>query len=286
MRLLLGIFVFLIWASVGRYAYVCEIKGLCNYAEEEEARAKTLDLILDDSIVYLKNYDQFIFQDGEVLPKMNENNGAYLDSLASILKSDSLIQLNLVGTYRPTEKGKSSGMFEDLGLARASAIRKLLLDRGISEDRISLDSKMGDGEALIQPIYFKLYTDQEGVLDEYAKIKYTLKDMTFSDANFEKDSPVFKPGEALINYMDSVKMHFEIHENDTLKIIGHCDSDGTDEYNFELGKNRAESAKEYIINYGITAPIVTESKGESEPTVPNDSDENMQKNRRVQFVIE
>ncbi len=289
MRIFLGILVFLVWASICRYGYVCQIKGLCGEKVEEPIEAprhQTLDLILDDSITYLKGYDQFVFRNGLIEPDLNENNGAYLDSLASVMKGDSTIELTLVGLYRSSEKGKRSGIFEDLGLARAAEMRKLLMDRGVKEAMFSLDSRQAAGEELIQPIEFLLTSDKEGTPEEYTKIQFTFTNMTFSDANFEKGSPVFVPGDALQTYADSVKTYLDLNPDKNLTIIGHCDSDGTDDYNLELGKNRAESAKEYFTKLGVVATIKTESKGESEPAFPNDTELNMQKNRRVNFVLE
>ncbi|MFT7603545.1 MAG: outer membrane protein OmpA-like peptidoglycan-associated protein [Saprospiraceae bacterium] len=286
MRLSLGILVFLVWASICRYGYVCQIKQHCDPEPAEALRAKTLDLVLDDTITFLKDYDQFVFREGLIQPGLNDNNKAYLDSLASVMKSDTTIFLTITGRYRLSETGKGSGMFEDFGMARAAEIRKLIAQRDVSEDKISLDSKSGNGEELIRPLEFSLYTDRSGTPDEYAKIKYTFTNMTFSDANFEKNSPVFNPGEALILYADSVKTYLGLNPDNTLTIIGHCDSDGTDQYNLELGKHRAENTKKYFVDLGVTSKIVTQSKGETEPAFPNDSEINMQKNRRVNFVIE
>ena len=287
MRIFLGILVFLVWASICRYGYVCEIKNHCDPKPVEDIRAKTLDLILDDSIIYLKNYDQFVFENGLVQPDLNDNNNAYLDSLASIMKSDSAVFVSITGLYRPSEVGKGFGIFEDLGKARADEIRRLILQRGVSEKQISsLDSKPGVGEDLVQPIEFLMYSDRDGAPDEFTKIVYTFTNMTFSDANFEKGKSAFKPGEALITYADSVKTYLELNPDKVLTIIGHCDADGTDQYNLELGKERAEEAKKYFIDLGVVSTINTLSKGESEPAFPNDNEINMQKNRRVNFVIE
>lgn len=288
MRLLLGILVFTAWALVCRFGYVCMIKGHCNPEPTivEDTRAKTLDLVLDDSIVYLRNYDQFKFRSGLIQPDLNDNNKAYLDSLASVMQLDTNVYLTVTGLFRPSEAGKGSGMFEDLGTARAAEIRKLLVARGISESRITgLDTKLGSGEGLLQPVEFSLYTDADDSPDEYSKIVYTFTNMTFSDANFEKNSAVFSPGEALMNYADSVKTYLDLYPENTLTIIGHADSDGTDQHNLKLGLERAENAKKYFLDLGVTAAISTESKGESEPAFPNDSELNMQKNRRVNFVI-
>ncbi len=71
-----------------------------------------------------------------------------------------------------------------------------------------------------------------------------------------------------------------------LNIIGHTDSDGTEESNLTLSGKRAAAVKKALIDiYGIPADrMTTEGKGESEPVADNDSDDGKAKNRRVEFV--
>ncbi len=74
--------------------------------------------------------------------------------------------------------------------------------------------------------------------------------------------------------------------NPTAKVLleGHTDSVGSEEYNLVLAKKRAEAVKKYLANKGIdSARLTTDGLGESQPAVPNDSSENRQKNRRVEF---
>ncbi|GAB2968166.1 hypothetical protein GCM10027048_43750 [Hymenobacter coalescens] len=69
-----------------------------------------------------------------------------------------------------------------------------------------------------------------------------------------------------------------------ISIEGHCDSRNTDEYNMVLGQNRSNSAFNYLKKNGIgDTRMVTVSYGERRPAAPNDSPENMQLNRRVEF---
>ncbi len=72
----------------------------------------------------------------------------------------------------------------------------------------------------------------------------------------------------------------------TVKIIGHTDSDGTENDNLELSKKRAESVKLFLIkNFGIeSSKIVIEGKGESEPLDTNATTEGKANNRRVEFI--
>lgn len=69
-----------------------------------------------------------------------------------------------------------------------------------------------------------------------------------------------------------------------ISIEGHCDSRNTDEYNMVLGQNRANAAFNYLKKNGVVdTRMVTVSYGERRPAAPNDSPENMQLNRRVEF---
>ena len=65
-------------------------------------------------------------------------------------------------------------------------------------------------------------------------------------------------------------------------IAGHCDERGSEEYNYELGKRRAEAARDYLVeNYGIDAGRLTiVSKGKEAMDGPRYSI-----NRRVDFRI-
>ncbi|MCL6267846.1 OmpA family protein [Flagellimonas myxillae] len=71
-----------------------------------------------------------------------------------------------------------------------------------------------------------------------------------------------------------------------LKIVGHTDSDGSDESNLQLSKDRAEAVKNALVNvYGIGADrLVSEGKGESEPVGDNTTTDGKAQNRRVEFI--
>ncbi len=70
-------------------------------------------------------------------------------------------------------------------------------------------------------------------------------------------------------------------------IYGHTCDLGGDEVNERVGLRRAEKAKAYLISKGIDSKriIGMASKRDTEPVVPNTSEENRKKNRRVQLVI-
>lgn len=71
-----------------------------------------------------------------------------------------------------------------------------------------------------------------------------------------------------------------------VRIIGHTDSDGSDDSNLDLSKRRAASVKNSLVSeFGIDAArMETDGKGESEPTADNNTPEGKANNRRVEFI--
>jgi OOP family OmpA-OmpF porin len=271
--------VFLFWA---RHYYVCNVKQLC-VEEPVDVRLKTLEL-KDDGVVILEEYDEFAFDAGEQRPRLNANNESFLDTLAQMLNADSTRSLTITAFYRESEKDIQPGFFENLGVARGDEIRKLLVERGVDQNRISLDHGISEDESLSSPLLFDLYTTD--VPDEYDKVQFTFTNMTFSDANFAFDSDEFKPGEPFHLYADSVKVYFEQNPDKKMIIIGHTDNIGEKKYNLNLGLRRAESSREYFRELGVAVDIEVDSKGEKRPVASNKTSEGRQKNRRVNFVIE
>jgi len=249
----------------------------------------TLQLTDGDTII-LKGYEQLAFAPNAVNPDMTENNQAFIAAVADYLKAHPNKNLTLTGRFLSSEKDAPSGIFENIGIARAARIERLLLRHGIEDDRISIDYEMVEGTTLEEPVSFKLYIPEAP--DEYAKLQFKFEDMTFSDANFEFGKAVFNPGPQFIYYADSVYTVLNENDNLHLLIIGHTDSIGTEADNLKLGLARARAAMEYFNELGIPkSRIKTESKGESEPVAPNskpdgsDNPDGRQKNRRVNFKI-
>ncbi|MBW2256466.1 MAG: OmpA family protein [Deltaproteobacteria bacterium] len=71
-----------------------------------------------------------------------------------------------------------------------------------------------------------------------------------------------------------------------VRVEGHTDSDGTDEYNLDLSERRAAAAVTYLVEHGVEADRLTsEGLGESRSIDTNETEEGRQNNRRVEFHI-
>ena len=71
-----------------------------------------------------------------------------------------------------------------------------------------------------------------------------------------------------------------------LRIDGHCDDRGSDEYNLALGENRAASAEKYLVYLGISPEhFELLSYGEEKPVCSEQNESCWSRNRRVEFTI-
>jgi outer membrane protein OmpA-like peptidoglycan-associated protein len=83
--------------------------------------------------------------------------------------------------------------------------------------------------------------------------------------------------------IEILKSHTEMK----VKIEGHACEIGSNAVNMKIGQERADAAKQYLVEKGIDASrITTVSKGKTEPIAPNTTEENRRKNRRVKIIIE
>jgi outer membrane protein OmpA-like peptidoglycan-associated protein len=77
------------------------------------------------------------------------------------------------------------------------------------------------------------------------------------------------------------------YEKTMLVIAGHTDDTGPYQYNMNLSQARAESVKQYLVAQNVQAiRLETQGYGPNYPVVPNTSDANRAKNRRVEIHIE
>jgi OOP family OmpA-OmpF porin len=73
---------------------------------------------------------------------------------------------------------------------------------------------------------------------------------------------------------------------ESISVVGHTDSVGTDAYNQGLSERRAASVKNYLVQKGVEGSVIsTSGMGESSPVATNKTREGRQQNRRVEISI-
>ncbi|MEO9868982.1 OmpA family protein [Ekhidna sp.] len=107
-----------------------------------------------------------------------------------------------------------------------------------------------------------------------------IKNIFFDFAKWDLKTASYPELNRILNYLKDGKI-------EKISIAGHTDSVGDPNYNMTLSGKRAKSVMDYFIKNGIRRDRLSyKALGESQPKVPNDTPENRQKNRRVEFMIE
>lgn len=93
--------------------------------------------------------------------------------------------------------------------------------------------------------------------------------------------PEFRP--VLSSVVELMKEFSDIN----IRIEGSCDERGTAAYNLALGERRANTAKQYLMDAGISGSrIGTKSWGEERPVEQGHDESAWSKNRRDDFIVE
>ncbi|MGF1476237.1 MAG: OmpA family protein [Geminicoccaceae bacterium] len=109
--------------------------------------------------------------------------------------------------------------------------------------------------------------------------------LTLDDVLFEFDTATLKPGgEAQV---DRIAEALSDLGDRPILVEGHTDNVGSETYNLQLSRDRAEAVRQSLIAGGIAPDrIRARGLGESYPVTANDTEAGRQQNRRVEIVID
>jgi len=104
------------------------------------------------------------------------------------------------------------------------------------------------------------------------------------DVTFAVDSTNVSP--AFRSALDSVAQSMIQYPNSLVDVMGHTDSTGSETYNLDLSRRRAESVANYLVSRGVSrARLETIGYGEQYPVADNSTADGRQQNRRVEIRI-
>ncbi len=116
------------------------------------------------------------------------------------------------------------------------------------------------------------------------KASAIVRNYAISPVYFDSKKAIYKPESFVI--LDEVAFILMKNRRATLLIKGHTDSTGTLALNQALSINRAKACQTYLVKKGIAPSRITfKGFGALQPVAGNESVEERQLNRRVEFVI-
>ena len=106
-----------------------------------------------------------------------------------------------------------------------------------------------------------------------------------SNITFDTDQSDVKP--QFYETLNSVALVFQEFDKTLIDVIGHTDSDGSDDYNYDLSRQRAASVARYLSAQQLDPNrFSVEGRGEREPIASNASAAGKTQNRRVEITIQ
>ena len=86
--------------------------------------------------------------------------------------------------------------------------------------------------------------------------------------------------------LDDVAAVLNRYDQSVIDIIGHADSDGADDYNLNLSRQRASSVAQYLVSRNVLADrLYVDGQGENAPVASNATAAGKAENRRVEILI-
>lgn len=238
--------------------------------------------------------DRFSFNRSLAVPNIPGSMMTALEKIANYLKINPSRLLTLTGYYAEDEENATT--FENLGLARANALKSKLVALGVPEASLKLGSLMSTDLSFANGILdggvgFEFggsnLGDTESVNE--AKALETLGNTLKAGPlriNFETSSSTIIRTDELNTFLKNAKYYMSKVPAAKLAITGHTDSDGRPERNQVLSEKRANSTRAWLGQNGLdVSRISTSGKGEREPIGDNNTAAGKELNRRAEAII-
>lgn len=104
------------------------------------------------------------------------------------------------------------------------------------------------------------------------------------DVTFDHNSAMVRPG--LYSEIDRVANVLNQYPQTLIRVEGHTDSTGSEAYNLDLSRRRAEAVRDLLVQRNVSpSRIQVVGYGEANPVASNETEAGRQMNRRVELKI-
>jgi OmpA-OmpF porin, OOP family len=200
-----------------------------------------------------------------------------MDSLVLYVKANPTKKITVTGHYDPDEKNETA--FDNLGLARADALKQILVSKGLNASNILTESRLdavlsfSPADTLVGGITMAISSKPMGLFDPRTVYFNTGKNTLNVDAELK-------------DYLVKATAYLKEHTDKKLMVTGHTDNVGDPAKNVTLSANRAAFVKAELVKQGMAnASIETEGKGMADPIADNTTADGKAKNRRVTIQL-
>jgi OmpA-OmpF porin, OOP family len=272
----------LIWFALSIWWYSRSNCSNCNSPSVAQVETPTTSLNLpgfsvSDGNWNVQSANNLRFGKSGNTPVLGADITTLMDSLVVYAKANPTKKITVTGHYDPDEKNKT--LFDNLGLARADAIKKILISKGINASNILTDSRLdavlsfSPADTLVGGITIAISTKPMGLFDPRTVYFNTGKNTLNVDAELK-------------DYLAKAAAYLKEHTDKKLMVTGHTDNVGDPARNVTLSANRAAFVKDELVKQGmIDASIETEGKGMADPIADNNTADGKAKNRRVTIQL-
>ncbi len=275
------IFLFLLWGSGSTYWYVCKIKGFCQ--NQPNTAIKTPEKSTDTTSAVKKTikHDLLYFLWGQSKVKIADTTRwqAEIKSIKQLQAEGK--KLRIESPYYNNEPNNTT--YDNLGLARAEAIKKLI-SKDIDTNLVMTRGQLLQGSPTPHPYYINAYKNYIRWITYNNFVQE--QDNGKTAIHFPLNSTKEIKNKTIINYLKGLSQKIKSNPAYNILVVGHTDNSGSPKANKILGLKRANRIKKVLINNGIDADrIIVKSAGDTEPVADNNTKEGRQQNRRVEISL-
>lgn len=246
--------------TTGTTASIALGKELNVILSSENYFPDTINLPFDQEVIF----DAFDF-DVELTRKVREVDLSFTDEEGNNLGLEITV-FNVTRnekTKRQVKDGKVSLQLRDGEVYEISTSAK-----GYSYYSTELDLSKGEIEKEVK-----------ASLQSVENISLVLNNITFEYNSYSLNATSYEELDNLVKYLQE-------NEQYNVEISAHTDNSGPDDYNLKLSNLRANAVLQYLQDNSINQNrLKAKGYGESQPIYPNDTEENMARNRRVEFKV-
>lgn len=232
--------------------------------------------------------------------KLSASSKAILDKVATILQQNSTVQIEVSGH---TDSQGSDYTNIKLSQARAEAVRKYLVNQGVSADLITsagygnVRPNNNGNDRRVEIAIKQNDADQDGIRDEIDLCTNTPKlsrvdaigcaadeNLTLRGVNFNSGSSELT--ESSITILERVSKVLKNRKDLIMEVAGHTDVLGDDENNRILSQSRADSVLAFLTSNGVSnAGLTAKGYGETRTIAKGNTKADHTRNRRVEINI-